>query len=125
MSYVIFNLNIHMLGEDFYNLQRIYEDYTSTMQGNYPNINNSSARGSYDQPAANGPGHEPVNVKGGPPASGDLFQFGDKASPEAVLDQVEKMVKDALDEASDKDMDFAVKALKPIYKLIIDARTSR
>jgi hypothetical protein len=125
MSYGVFNLNNHMLGEDFYNIQKIYEDYSSTMQGNYPSINSTSAPGSYNPPAANGPGNEPVNPKGGPPATGDLFQFGGKVSPEKILDRVEQMVQDALDQAADKDMEFAKQVLKPIYKLIVDARTSR
>ena len=111
--------------EDFYKIKKIYEDYNTTMQGNYPNINNTSARGSYDQPMANGPGHGPVNPQGGPPSTGDLMHFGNKKSPHKILNQIEEMVKEAIEEADSKGMDYAASVLKKIYSVIVDKQINQ
>ena len=111
--------------EDFYAIQKIYEDYSSTMQGNYPSINNTSAPGSYDPPMANGPGNGPVHPQGGAPSSGDLVHWDKTQSPQAVLDKVEQMLKHAIDEASEKKMGYAVRVLRPIYSAIVDSQTNQ
>ena len=90
------------MADDFYNLKRIYEDYgvmgtqTNTSQG-------ALGRGpSYDTTTAmGGPGDEPIHVKGGAPASGDIFNWTNKnhMSVEQLTEIAEQAIKMALDQA--------------------------
>ena len=85
------------MADDFYNLKRIYEDYgvpgsqTNTSQG-------AIARGpSYDTTRDMGGRGGPVNVTGGAPASGDIFNWTNKNH--MSVEQLTKIAEQAIDAA--------------------------
>jgi hypothetical protein len=108
------------MADDFYNLKRIYEDYgvpgsqTNTSQG-------AIARGpSYDTTRDMGGRGGPVNVTGGAPASGDLFNWTNRnhMSVEQLTEIAEQAVKLALDQTHRADKHLP--ELEAVYKQLLD-----
>lgn len=112
------------MADDFYKLMKIYEDYNMPgNQGNYPS-NVGSYQGSYNQPAANGPGHEPVHPTGGNPSTGDIVEFPhkDNLSPGQMLEIVEELVEELMKRASKQKADKAHTKLKQVYEHLLDLK---
>ena len=87
------------MADDFYNLKRIYENYntgtqTNMNQGAIASPSNLSYKTTN---AMGGPGNEPVNVKGGAPSTGDLFNFPN--SNHLSVEQLTKIAEQAIDAA--------------------------
>lgn len=112
------------MADDFYNLKRIYEDYNTGTQTNMsqgaiatgPSYNTTNAMG--------GPGNEPVTIKGGAPASGDLFNWTNKnhMSVEQLTEIAEQAIKMALDQSHRAD--HQTSTLHAVYKQLLSL-TSR
>lgn len=84
------------MADDFYNLKRIYEGYdvvgtqTNMSQGALaqgPSYNTTTAMG--------GPGREPVTIKGGAPAEGDLFNWTNRNH--MSVEQLTEIAEQAID----------------------------
>lgn len=107
------------MADDFYNLKRIYEDYG--MPGTQTNTSQGAiARGpSYDTTRDMGGRGGPVNVTGGAPASGDLFNWPNKnnLSMEQLTEIAEHALKLALDKAHRGDKD--VPELEAAYRALV------
>lgn len=112
------------MADDFYKLMRIYEDYNLPgAQGRYPgNVDGHS--GSYNQPAANGPGHEPVHPTGGNPSTGEIVEFPHKTemSPTQMLEIVEELVEELIERADKQKADKAHAKLKQVYHDLLDLK---
>jgi len=112
------------MADDFYNLMRIYEGYdTPGNQSNYPG-NVGGYSGSYNQPAANGPGHEPVHPTGGNPSTGDIVEFPSKQemSPGTILEFVEELLEELINRAKTQRADKAHSKLQQIYNDLLDLK---
>jgi hypothetical protein len=120
---MVFNLN-NLMADDFYKLMKIYEDYNMPgTQGNYPG-NVGSYSGSYNQPAANGPGHEPVHPTGGNPSTGDIVEFPHKdvLSTGEMLDIVEELIEELIKRADKQQANNAKAKLKKVYEDLLDLK---
>lgn len=112
------------MADDFYKLMKIYEDYNMPgTQGNYPG-NVGGYSGSYNPPAANGPGHDPVHPTGGNPSTGDVVEFPSKGemSPAQILDIVEELLEELIDRANKQRADKARTKLKQVYENLLDLK---
>ena len=112
------------MADDFYKLMKIYEDYNLPgTQGRYPG-NVGSYSGSYNPPAANGPGHEPVHPTGGNPSTGDIVEFPskDEMSPGQILEIVEELIEELMNRAKHNRADQSATLLKKIYTDVLDLK---
>ena len=111
------------MADDFYNLKRIYEDYNTGTQTNMSQ--GALARGpSYDTTRDMGGRGGPVNVTGGAPAAGDLFNWTNKnhISVEQLTEIAEQAIKMALDQVHRADKH--IPELETVYKQLLSL-TSR
>ncbi len=88
------------MADDFYNLKRIYEGYGTTgTQGTQGGTSvDRPSNLSYNTTASmSGPGNGPVNVTGGAPSTGDLFNWTNKNH--MSVEQLTKIAEQAIDAA--------------------------
>lgn len=112
------------MADDFYKLMKIYEDYN--VPGNQSRFsgNVGSYAGSYNQPAANGPGHEPVHPTGGNPSTGEIVEFPGKGelTPNQMLEIMEELAEELIERAHAQHADKSHDKLKSIYNQLMDLR---
>ena len=101
-------------------MQRIYEGYdVPGTQSNFPG-DTTNYSGNYNQPEANGPGHTPIQVTGGP-STGDIIEMPhvDRMTSRQLLSLIQQGVEQEIKRAKDKEMIYAMKRFKNMYNFLI------
>lgn len=107
---------------DTINLIKLYEDYSSTgNQSNYPSGVTTDSKNSYTT-QLNGPGNGETTPPGGNPNTGDIIEFPsiDEVSKEELLKIIKTRVKQEIETAKEKEMQYALSRFKKLYSFLIE-----